>query len=173
MQEGYREGITKGKQDTLQAGFDEGFNVVGASLGRMVGNLRGEATALLAILISTSSEAPASKPTIGRGMARLLKPKSTDATTKVQEEHSRRAQELIPQIRALVGDLNRVRLRDIMPPDYEAQLHDAEHAAEETGVTPKVTRETPEQTQEREAMLPRLEARLSEIREAAQSINSV
>lgn len=42
---GYREGITAGKLLTLQAGFDEGFNM-SSPLGRARGSLRGQATAL-------------------------------------------------------------------------------------------------------------------------------
>ncbi|QRW06579.1 hypothetical protein RhiLY_05578 [Ceratobasidium sp. AG-Ba] len=46
---GYREGITAGKEASLQAGFDDGFASVGAPLGRRVGTLRGKANAALAL----------------------------------------------------------------------------------------------------------------------------
>ncbi|KAI0062935.1 hypothetical protein BV25DRAFT_1884607 [Artomyces pyxidatus] len=47
---GYREGITAGKEGALQEGFDTGFALVGAPLGRELGLLRGLASALLSHL---------------------------------------------------------------------------------------------------------------------------
>jgi hypothetical protein len=47
---GYREGITAGKESALQEGFDAGFALVGAPLGRDLGFLRGMASALVAFL---------------------------------------------------------------------------------------------------------------------------
>ncbi|GAC74281.1 hypothetical protein PANT_10c00089 [Moesziomyces antarcticus T-34] len=58
---GYREGITAGKLSTLQNGFDQGFNEVGAPLGREVGMLRGQLAALL-LLTSPSPSADAAAP---------------------------------------------------------------------------------------------------------------
>ncbi|TKY89816.1 hypothetical protein EX895_001113 [Sporisorium graminicola] len=55
---GYREGITAGKLSSLQSGFDQGFNEVGATLGRQVGVLRGQVAALL--LLTSSSSLPTS-----------------------------------------------------------------------------------------------------------------
>ncbi|KZV73669.1 hypothetical protein PENSPDRAFT_602493 [Peniophora sp. CONT] len=47
---GYREGITSGKEDALQEGFDAGYAGVGLPLGRTLGLLRGRASALAAFL---------------------------------------------------------------------------------------------------------------------------
>lgn len=49
-QAGYREGITAGKEDALQEGFDNGFAEIGVPLGREVGVARGVASAMLSIL---------------------------------------------------------------------------------------------------------------------------
>ncbi|KAI8986084.1 hypothetical protein BD414DRAFT_416329 [Trametes punicea] len=50
---GYREGITAGKEDALQHGFDEGFAQVGAPIGHELGILRGLCSALIAFLTRT------------------------------------------------------------------------------------------------------------------------
>ncbi|TFY74295.1 hypothetical protein EWM64_g9718 [Hericium alpestre] len=47
---GYREGITAGKEDALQEGFDAGFAEVGVPLGQELGLLRGLASALQSFL---------------------------------------------------------------------------------------------------------------------------
>ncbi|VDB95749.1 unnamed protein product [Peniophora sp. CBMAI 1063] len=57
---GYREGITSGKEDALQEGFDAGYAHVGLPLGRSLGLLRGRASALAAFL-STHPDPDASK----------------------------------------------------------------------------------------------------------------
>ncbi|KAI0886108.1 uncharacterized protein GGS22DRAFT_159945 [Annulohypoxylon maeteangense] len=47
--EGYRDGITSGKVECIQAGFDEGFNVgafLGLKVGRILGFMEGVSTAL-------------------------------------------------------------------------------------------------------------------------------
>ncbi|GJJ15738.1 hypothetical protein Clacol_010016 [Clathrus columnatus] len=46
---GYREGITAGKENSLQEGFDEGFAIVGAPLGQEIGKLRGITSACLSL----------------------------------------------------------------------------------------------------------------------------
>ncbi|KAJ7600922.1 hypothetical protein C8J56DRAFT_21495 [Mycena floridula] len=51
---GYREGITAGKESALQEGFDAGFAVVGAPIGRELGLLRGISSALIAYMSSNS-----------------------------------------------------------------------------------------------------------------------
>ncbi|KAH8824105.1 hypothetical protein DL96DRAFT_1670793 [Flagelloscypha sp. PMI_526] len=51
---GYREGITAGKESSLQEGFDSGFAQIGVPLGHNLGNLRGIASALLSYLSSSS-----------------------------------------------------------------------------------------------------------------------
>lgn len=57
-QAGYREGITAGKESSLQEGFDAGFSQVGVPLGRKIGILRGVTSALLAILNSGTTIDP-------------------------------------------------------------------------------------------------------------------
>ncbi|OCH91886.1 hypothetical protein OBBRIDRAFT_811968 [Obba rivulosa] len=52
---GYREGITAGKEGALQEGFDDGYAIVGAPLGRELGLLRGMASALLSFLSKTEN----------------------------------------------------------------------------------------------------------------------
>ncbi|KAF6761641.1 hypothetical protein DFP72DRAFT_1031086 [Ephemerocybe angulata] len=47
---GYREGITAGKEGALQEGFDSGFALTGAPLGRDIGRIRGISSALLALI---------------------------------------------------------------------------------------------------------------------------
>lgn len=54
---GYREGITAGKENSLQEGFDEGFATVGVPLGRGVGKLRGIASACIALLTLSGQSA--------------------------------------------------------------------------------------------------------------------
>jgi len=61
---GYREGITAGKERTLQAGFDSGFASVGAPIGRELGILRGITSALLPFVISHSSNRPDWEPLV-------------------------------------------------------------------------------------------------------------
>jgi hypothetical protein len=71
---GYREGITAGKERTLQAGFDGGFACVGAPIGHELGILRGIASALLPFVISHSSNRPDWEPLVNevRHIASLL-----------------------------------------------------------------------------------------------------
>ncbi len=54
-QVGYSDGITAGKGDALQEGFDAGFAQTGAPLGHELGLLRGLANALLLHVSRTSS----------------------------------------------------------------------------------------------------------------------
>lgn len=44
---GYREGIETGKLESLQQGFDDGYNTAGVRMGCAVGELKGKAAALL------------------------------------------------------------------------------------------------------------------------------
>ncbi|KAI1451214.1 hypothetical protein F4805DRAFT_471825 [Annulohypoxylon moriforme] len=47
--EGYRDGISAGKVESIQGGFDEGFNlgaIIGLKIGRIIGLIEGVATAL-------------------------------------------------------------------------------------------------------------------------------
>ncbi|KAG8925007.1 hypothetical protein FRC02_010050 [Tulasnella sp. 418] len=53
--DGYREGITTGKESALQQGFDDGFNDIGVPIGKEIGILRGIVTGLLHFVNSPSS----------------------------------------------------------------------------------------------------------------------
>jgi len=50
VNDGYREGITAGKEGALQEGFDDGFARIGVPLGQKVGTLRGIASGISAFL---------------------------------------------------------------------------------------------------------------------------
>jgi hypothetical protein len=53
-QAGYREGITAGKESSVQHGFNHGYPI-GAALGRQTGFARGSLTAMLSFLTSSRS----------------------------------------------------------------------------------------------------------------------
>lgn len=73
-----------------------------------------------------------------------------------------------------MSDLNRLRLVDLAPPDYEALQHEAEHRAEdaEAGKVDVVPRESEETKRQREAVIPRLQERMKEAMEQARGIMS-
>lgn len=102
-QDGYREGITAGKEGALQEGFDEGFALDGVPLGRRVGTLRGIAAGLQAFgttgLTGTSSNSP-----------------SQSGQPSLEAE-----------VRAIVAGLESLEIRDLMPPDLLAEQHNLEH----------------------------------------------
>ncbi|KAG6861815.1 hypothetical protein C0995_011697 [Termitomyces sp. Mi166 len=98
---GYREGITAGKEAFVQEGFDAGFATVGAPLGRDLGLIRGQSSALLSFLTSTPA------PALGL---------SGDAK-----------EALVQEIRDIVLQLGNVRFSDIEPRDLEAEKHAREH----------------------------------------------
>jgi len=58
---GYREGITAGKEQALQRGFDGAFSSIGVPIGRRLGTLRGVARALLYLLSSAPDNGPLSQ----------------------------------------------------------------------------------------------------------------
>ncbi|TDL17704.1 hypothetical protein BD410DRAFT_729499 [Rickenella mellea] len=92
---GYREGITAGKESTLQEGFDSGFSTVGAPLGREVGMLRGATAGLSSFLRSSRQVA--------------------------LEEHERQA--VILEVLDIENQLHRIQFSDIEPRDLEAEEH--------------------------------------------------
>ncbi|KAG5353053.1 hypothetical protein J132_02473 [Termitomyces sp. J132] len=98
---GYREGITAGKEAFVQEGFDTGFATVGAPLGRNLGVIRGQSSALLSFLTS----APSASLSL-----------SEDAKEAVVQE-----------ARDIVSQLGKVRFSDIEPRDLEAEKHAKEH----------------------------------------------
>ncbi|KIM31121.1 hypothetical protein M408DRAFT_327412 [Serendipita vermifera MAFF 305830] len=95
---GYREGITAGKENALQEGFDEGFASIGAPLGRQLGTLRGTVNALQAY-----SQQP--------------KPSTSSEESMVFSSH----------LRGLSQRLARIRLTDLAPRDLQAEAHAREH----------------------------------------------
>jgi hypothetical protein len=97
-QVGYREGITAGKEQALQGGFDDGFATIGAPLGREVGILRGIVHVLLA-----------------RRENRVI-----DDTPSTQSV-------LYSELRALSRRLDAIRLKDLAPKDVQAEQHALEH----------------------------------------------
>ncbi|KAG9019888.1 DNA-directed DNA polymerase alpha subunit pol12 [Tulasnella sp. 427] len=100
MNDGYREGITAGKEGALQEGFDEGFATDGVPLGHRVGTLRGLAAGLQAFLAGGPSQSSAS-------------PHGDPA--------------LIAEVQAIVTGLARLEIGDLMPPDLLAEQHNLEH----------------------------------------------
>ncbi|KAG8758215.1 hypothetical protein FRC14_000520 [Serendipita sp. 396] len=99
---GYREGITKGKEDALQEGFDDGFATVGVPLGRQIGILRGVVAGLL--VASRTKDSP---------LSQLSTQRDLDTLRERLEMLSRR--------------LNSIRLKDIAPRDLQAEAHAREH----------------------------------------------
>ncbi|KIY49931.1 hypothetical protein FISHEDRAFT_40318 [Fistulina hepatica ATCC 64428] len=102
---GYREGITAGKEAALQEGFDAGFASVGVPLGRELGQLRGQTSALLSLLALESTN-PARGPNM--------------------DVHNR----LLSEAREISQELSNVRFSDIAPPDAEAEEHARLHLPE-------------------------------------------
>ncbi|KAF8323680.1 hypothetical protein DL93DRAFT_2151020 [Clavulina sp. PMI_390] len=103
---GYREGITAGKEEALQEGFDGGFAEHGAPIGREIGLLRGTAAGLLIYLQSPSSMTPSG---------------ATPADEDTRQRQRRDAQAIVTGLAALP-------LVDLLPPDAEALEHAKEHA---------------------------------------------
>ncbi|KAG6911056.1 hypothetical protein DXG01_004570 [Tephrocybe rancida] len=98
---GYREGITAGKEAFVQEGFDAGFAEVGAPLGRDLGLIRGQASALLSFLIS----APPSSLSFAEDAKQVL----------------------VQEAREIAAQLGHIRYSDIEPRDLEAEQHAKEH----------------------------------------------
>ena len=97
-QVGYREGITAGKEQALQGGFDDGFATIGAPLGREVGILRGIVHVLLARWETQAND-------------------DTPSTQSVPYS----------ELRALSRRLDAIRFKDLAPKDVQAELHALEH----------------------------------------------
>ena len=108
MQAGYREGISAGRASTVQAGFDEGYSVHGAPLGRELGQLRGLANGLLVLLTSTTLPLP-------------------QASSWVPGASGNSKDAAVEAARDLVRRLGKLRIQDVAPPDEEAERHAREH----------------------------------------------
>ncbi len=92
-QAGYREGITIGKLSALQSGFDQAF-ASSVHPSRRLGQLRGRAASLLALLKFVNAE---------------------DRTRSIDEAEE--------NLRTISTALNRIKRTDILPPDKEAEEH--------------------------------------------------
>lgn len=166
LQTGYREGITAGKLSTLQQGFDQGFNEVGASLGRQLGALRGQLAALLLLTSSPTSTSPSSAAAAGRrapARSRGLNatPTAGAGAGTLPLLASPRLEQARLDLRGLAKELDAVTLDTLAEPDWEAIEHESEH--QDGGV--EVTRETQHERAERELLLQHLNQRLQSIRQ--------
>ena len=101
---GYRQGLEDGKLRHLQAGFDAGYNTVGAPLGRTVGELRGAADSLLH---AASRPRPRARAQAGAD--------APDTDTA------------LAQLRDLCAELARVRFDQVAEPDWETVEHEIAH----------------------------------------------
>jgi hypothetical protein len=102
---GYREGITSGKENALQEGFNHGFETTGAPLGRQLGILRGTVTGLLGILQNM-------EPSQGFPAGHIDGQANDILKCELQVVSSR---------------LDALRLKDIAPKDLEAEAHARTH----------------------------------------------
>ncbi|KAG8955867.1 hypothetical protein FRC04_006314 [Tulasnella sp. 424] len=103
MNDGYREGITAGKEGALQEGFDDGFASDGVPLGQRVGTLRGIAAGLQAFVTTGLP-----------GAASISAPQSGQPSVEAE-------------VRAIVAGLAGLEIGDLMPPDLLAEQHNLEH----------------------------------------------
>ncbi|KAG8998423.1 hypothetical protein FRB94_006891 [Tulasnella sp. JGI-2019a] len=101
--DGYREGITAGKEGALQEGFDDGFATVGVPLGRHIGILRGYTAGLLAFLRD--------------GQGHAINPEF-NADEKLK---------LVAEAQSINQELGRIKMADITPPDIQAEEHMKTH----------------------------------------------
>uniref|UniRef100_V5GLQ3 Protein YAE1 n=1 Tax=Kalmanozyma brasiliensis (strain GHG001) TaxID=1365824 RepID=V5GLQ3_KALBG len=162
---GYREGITAGKLSTLQSGFDQGFNEVGAALGRRVGIVRGQVAALLlltssasgAVSLSTSaSSGAAGRSRMGRARGANVAG-AGGGSSSLPLLASPRLEEAKEELRQLAKELDTVTLGTLAEPDYEAMEHEREH---QEGADKEVARETEQEKLAREQILESLQQRL-------------
>ncbi|KAG8908440.1 hypothetical protein FRB99_006645 [Tulasnella sp. 403] len=114
INDGYREGITAGKEGALQEGFDDGFASVGVPLGRHIGTLRGIASGIAALCQSrtSSSARPSTSPPF------------------VSPVFSQISPEVATEVQSIADGLNQISFLDIVPPDQQAEEHNRLHAGE-------------------------------------------
>lgn len=107
-QEGYRQGITSGKESQLQPGFDQGF-ALSSPIARHLGTLRAIAASLLALLSTAAAAKHANKlPTLP----------PPDSPARVH---------LVAQLREVVTVLGKLDEVSCLPVDEEAAAHAREH----------------------------------------------
>ncbi|GAA5851887.1 hypothetical protein JCM9279_001921 [Rhodotorula babjevae] len=125
---GYRDGITQGKNERLQAGFDQGF-VLAAPYARELGSLRGTAASLLALLTVPSATAKKhSAALVDAALASAGGPPAADR--------------IVAELRDIVTVLGRLDAVKVMPVDEEAEAHAREHADEGISEVLRERRET-------------------------------
>ena len=152
---------------TLQAGFDYGFNEVGAILGRQLGSLRGQVAALLSVTESrpspsTTATSAGAAGGVRRGAARSRGAAATPASGLPLLAQPGLQQAKV-ELRRLAKDLDEIRLNKLAEPDYEAMEHEAEH--QDGAASVDVKRETQQEKLERERILDGLKKRLQVIRQ--------
>ncbi|KZP00792.1 hypothetical protein CALVIDRAFT_533124 [Calocera viscosa TUFC12733] len=105
--DGYREGITVGKEAHLQDGFDQGFSQTGVPVGRRLGNLRGTAAALLQYFTQLQSQAAA----------------DVNVSTQLGAD--------LQEIKSITQGLAELQFREVAPRDAEAIAHAREHGIDD------------------------------------------
>ena len=113
---GYREGITAGKENALQEGFDQGFAMSGVPIGRELGLIRGIVSAILSSIDGSS------------GPVVTVPPESTTTTTTTT---TTTGDQIMTEIQEINARLSRIRFCDIIPPDLEAEEHARLHMEED------------------------------------------
>ncbi|GAA6061256.1 hypothetical protein JCM10212_000697 [Sporobolomyces blumeae] len=109
---GYRDGITAGKNDKLQAGFDQGF-AQAVPYARELGTLRGTAATMLAILTTSSG---------AKHVVALM-----SASGALSDEDQSR---VVGELRDVVNALGKLDANRVLPVDKEAEAHARSHADE-------------------------------------------
>ncbi len=135
VKSGYREGITAGKEASLQEVFDAGFADVGVPFGRQVGMLRGRVAGILSAFSSSSSSSI-----------------HLDAFRQSIDENA----PAIEEIREISRTLAKLRFSDIEPRDLEAEAHAREHlldsAAEGAGKVDEDAMDVAEEMKDKKEM---------------------
>lgn len=133
LQAGYREGITAGKEEALQEGFDAGFAEFGAPVGKEIGVLRGMSAALLVFL---DKYPPPPMPLSTSPPSNSNSTPEDDEAPPVPADHDKGnasdsdVEKLKAEVRNLVKELASLKLAGLLPPDIEAMDHAKEHAAQ-------------------------------------------
>lgn len=187
---GYREGITAGKLSTLQAGFDQGFNL-SAPLGRARGDLRGQVTALnyylneyrqqktqsrgsqrqRGVAVPEFAHGNGSTARLGRSIARTVKQSSLSRSPSDEDKENavsgvrKEALDLLASIEAVTGEA-------LMEPDWEALQHEEEHAKGPAAESTVPRSEDVEEKHRRERILPALRSRTDNVMDRLWTINT-
>lgn len=124
-QAGYRDGITSGKQSTLQIGFDQGFSIA-APIARRIGGLRAVANGLLSLFTTTAGGKHSGflDRTIESSSVDM---DTTDPSTSQQGLNEQDKTHIIAELRQLVLILAKLQESTTLPPDLEAKAHAKTH----------------------------------------------